>query len=583
MLKYHAHSRGRARYAAILLAAATVLALIAAGVPDARAQTIPNDPEFSAQWALQKIAAPQAWDVTQGNGTVKVAVVSTGVASTPADLQGQIGPGYNALYPGGGTQDDFGTYGDGTATAGIIGAATNNGADMAGVAWRVTLLPVKVCDLTGTCPTAAIAGGINWAVSNGAQIINVGVALNPSSESPDVDAAVANAVSHGVLVVGSAGNYSGYVGYPANLSGVIAVGATDSADNVASFSGRGPQLALVAPGVSVRSLARQGCCIAFSSAEFAAAHVSGALALLLSVGIPAAEAPTMLLRGSVDLGAPGWDASSGSGRLNICGALAAGGVACGASTPMYGVIWGTDTAPSSMLSGSKYVTTISFTNTGSLTWSATGANAVHLSYHWRSGSCPGTSSAVWDGTRTSLPTDVSSGGAVSSLAATVVAPVGVGVYCLAYDLVREDVTWFSSQGAATRTKTVTVTKPAYGVSWGPHTTPSAMSVGAAYSPRVTFSNAGSLTWVGTGTNAVHLSYHWRNGACPGAASAVWDGLRTALPSDAVSGTTVTALSARVAAPTIPGTYCLVYDLVREGVTWFSTQGAAVLRTTVVIN
>ncbi len=227
------------------------------------AQTVPNDPQFPSQWALQRINAPAAWDLSQGASTIKVAVVSTGVTATAADLQGQLGAGYNAVSPGSGTQDDFGTYGDGTAAAGIIGAATNNGADMAGVAWHVTLLPVKVCDLTGTCPNAALAGGINWAVSNGAQIINIGVSLNPASASPDIDAAVANAVNRGVLVVASAGNYSGYVGYPANLSGVIAVGATDSTDAVASFSGPGSQLGLVAPGMSVPPLAPPGCVLRF--------------------------------------------------------------------------------------------------------------------------------------------------------------------------------------------------------------------------------------------------------------------------------------------------------------------------------
>ncbi len=319
-----------------LLGAAAFIAVVLLALllrSDADAATTPNDPQVPSQWALAKVRAPEAWDLTRGSATIKVAVVSTGVVSTLTDLQGQLAPGYNAISPGGSTQDDFGTYGNGTAAAGIIGAATNNGADMAGLNWQVTLLPVKVCDQTGTCPNAAIAAGINWAVTSGAQIINLGPALNPTSASPDITAAVANAVSRGVLVVASAGNYSGYVGYPANLSGVIAVGATDSTDTIASFSGRGSQLALVAPGVSVLSLARQGCCIAFTGSEFAAAHVSGALALLLAAGVSPSAAKTAVLQGAKDLGAIGVDTVYGSGRLDICNALTKAGRSCPSGAP----------------------------------------------------------------------------------------------------------------------------------------------------------------------------------------------------------------------------------------------------------
>ncbi len=321
------------RLAPLAIICALIIAVLAAG-RGAGAATTPNDPQFPSQWALTKVRAPEAWDLTKGNTAVKVAVVSTGVVSTLADLQGQLAPGYNAISPGGSTQDDFGTYGNGTAAAGIIGAATNNGADVAGVSWQVTLLPVKVCDFAGACPNAAIAAGIDWAVNNGAQIINISPALNPSSPSPAIDAAVANAISRGVLVVASAGNYAGYVGYPANLSGVIAVGATDSTDTVATFSGRGTQLALVAPGVSVLSLARQGCCIAFTGSEFAAAHVSSALALLLAAGVPASTAKAALLQGARDLGAAGWDSTYGYGRLDICNALLKAAKSCpaGAAT-----------------------------------------------------------------------------------------------------------------------------------------------------------------------------------------------------------------------------------------------------------
>ncbi len=250
------------------------------------------------------------------------------------------------------------------------------------------------------------------------------------------------------------------------------------------------------------------------------------------------------------------------------------------STPVYGVTWGSDSTPSSLAAGSTNTPTISFTNAGSLTWSAGGANPVHLAYHWRNGACPGSSSAIFNGARTGLAANVSPAGSVNNLSATVVAPGSTGTYCLVYDLVREGVTWFSSQGAATKTKTVTVTPPVYAVSWGAHNTPSTMAEGSGNSVNVTFTNTGTLTWASGGANPVHLSYHWRNGACPGSTVAAWDGTRAVLPSDTSSGATVSSLSTTVNAPASPGAYCLVYDLVREGVTWFSTQGASTLSVTI---
>ncbi len=76
------------------------------------------------------------------------------------------------------------------------------------------------------------------------------------------------------------------------------------------------------------------------------------------------------------------------------------------SVPAYAVSWGADTTAASLVAGSTNSESISFTNTGTLTWSSTGANAVRLAYHWRRGPCPGTSIAVWDSGHASLPADV---------------------------------------------------------------------------------------------------------------------------------------------------------------------------------
>ena len=148
-------------------------------------------------------------------------------------------------------------------------------------------------------------------------------------------------------------------------------------------------------------------------------------------------------------------------------------------------------------------------------------------------------------------------------------------------MVKELVTWFSWQGAATQSATVTVTP--YGVAWGANTLPSTMSANGTATVIASFTNAGSATWNAAGTNPVRFAYHWRNGACPGTSSAVFDGVRTALAADVAPGGAVTNLSATVAAPAAAGTYCLQYDLVQEGVTWFSWQGVAVQQATVTVN
>ncbi len=131
-------------------------------------------------------------------------------------------------------------------------------------------------------------------------------------------------------------------------------------------------------------------------------------------------------------------------------------------------------------------------------------------------------------------------------------------------------------------KTVSVTSPAYVVQWGAHTTPSTMTAGSNNPVTVTFTNQGSLTWPASGANAVVLSYHWRNGACPGSSIKVWNGQTAAISSDVATAATMTALATNVLAPATAGTYCLQYDLLQTGITWFSWQGAQMLNTTVTV-
>jgi hypothetical protein len=235
-----------------------------------------------------------------------------------------------------------------------------------------------------------------------------------------------------------------------------------------------------------------------------------------------------------------------------------------------------------MVANSDNSVSLSFTNTGTLTWAATGADRVSLAYHWRRGPCRGTSIAIWNGTHAALSADVAPGGSVTGLAATVTAPSAAGNYCLQYDLIREGITWFSWEGAPLLTRTVSITSPAYVVDWGAHTTPSTMTTGSSNPVTVTFTNDGSMTWLASGTSRVILSYHWRRGACPGTSSAVWSGQQGALGADVATGETASDVALSIKAPNSAGTYCLQYDLLHNGITWFSWMGAQMLNTTVTV-
>jgi hypothetical protein len=117
------------------------------------------------------------------------------------------------------------------------------------------------------------------------------------------------------------------------------------------------------------------------------------------------------------------------------------------------------------------------------------------------------------------------------------------------------------------------------VSWDASQAPSSLSRGSKPSVRLAITNDGTVSWAPTGARPIRLSYHWRSGACPGGRVEVWDGLRTNLTGNVAPGSTV-ELEAHVDTPTKAGTYCLQFDLVREGVAWFSTRGGTMSSTTI---
>jgi serine protease len=260
-----------------------------------QASFVPNDPLYAEkQWHMKRVGAERAWEYACGEG-VTVAVVDTGIAcydKNPfmkgSDLQGtSCTAGWNFVDDRAEAWDD---QGHGTHVAGTIAQTTNNGKGVAGLAHCATLMPVKVLSKQGWGTTANVAEGIRWAADHGAQVINL--SLGGPIKSQILEDAVKHAVSKGALVVAAAGNSGRSVGWPAAYPEVVAVSATDSNDNIAYFSSRGPQIAIGAPGVNVTQQTicnngRDKCEVfgTFNGTSMASPHVAGVAALLVGQGV----------------------------------------------------------------------------------------------------------------------------------------------------------------------------------------------------------------------------------------------------------------------------------------------------------
>jgi thermitase len=184
--------------------------------------------------------------VTSGSG-IKVAVLDSGVDLDHPDINPKVV--LRANFSGAATNED--NYGHGTHVAGIV-AASHNTYGVAGVCPGCTILAGKVLDDRGIGSSSGLANGINWAVSNGAKVINMSIGVRASRT---LETAINNAWSKGVVLVAAAGNGGNQTKiYPAAYPNVIAVAATDNKDAKASFSTYGASwVDLAAPGVNVYS------------------------------------------------------------------------------------------------------------------------------------------------------------------------------------------------------------------------------------------------------------------------------------------------------------------------------------------
>lgn len=321
---------------------------VAGGAGTSRPVPLPDLDGLALSWGLERIEAPKAWERTTGSQGIVVAVIDSGIDTTIPQLAGKIwtNPGE---VPGNGIDDDKNGYIDdihgwdfrdndsssingskphwhGTFVAGII--AAQPGMDKAaGVAPGIRIIDLRFLDsrnLFYGSDWKRFAKAIDYAVDNGARVINLSVYAN--GKPPLIlQRALRRAAQHGVIVVGIAGNDSkSQVSYPAKYPSVLAVSATDRSDHLASFSNYGPEVAVAAPGEKITSLFPGGAVGTSSGTSFAAPHVSGTLALILSADstLSPSQAIELLKWTSVDLGDRGDDRRFGAGLIDAGQAVA---------------------------------------------------------------------------------------------------------------------------------------------------------------------------------------------------------------------------------------------------------------------
>jgi len=244
------------------------------------AATVPDDPQYAAQWFHQTINSPAAWGYTTGSASILIGVCDTGVDATHPDLAPNLSlPGYNVVDQSTNT-DPVAAHG--TEVAGVIGAVGNNALGVTGMNWTVKILPVRITDNPDTTAWCSdMANGIEWAADQNAKVINLSYEIMGCPAT--IDAASQYARSRGALVFVASGNdaqdISALLQAPPSF---VFVGATDASDHPAIFSNYGAQVNLAAPGVSILTTQPGGYTSA-SGTSFAAPIAAGLAALLYSV------------------------------------------------------------------------------------------------------------------------------------------------------------------------------------------------------------------------------------------------------------------------------------------------------------
>lgn len=278
-----------------------------------QALDLPDDPLLSKQWNLQAIHAPEAWDLSHGDG-VTIAIIDTGVQPNDPDLKDKLVPGYDFVNNDREPWDD---HGHGRRVALVAAAATNNGIGIAGVGYNARIMPLKALDATGLGTHSWLAAAIVWAASHGADVINL--SLGGPFPSRTLSEAIDFAWNQGAVLVAAAGNEgSDVVTYPAAYPSVMAVVATTPEMQRAFFSNYGRYVSVAAPGVGIIAGQEEGGSVAGRGTSLATPHVAGVAALVVArnPSLTNTQIRAIIEQTADDLGEPGWDPYYGHGLIN---------------------------------------------------------------------------------------------------------------------------------------------------------------------------------------------------------------------------------------------------------------------------
>jgi subtilisin family serine protease len=309
----------------------------------------PTDPRYSEQWGLNNIGqtagipgadidAEDAWDLVTGDPTIVVAVLDSGTDIDHEDLAANVwhNPGE---IPDNGVDDDANgyiddwegwdfddndndpraTYYHGTFVTGIVNAAGNNGVGITGVAGGLGSAGVQgmALGVGNNSPDASVVDdAILYAADNGADVITMSLSIAASQAIDDALVYAYNAKD--VFIDGASGNNGSSVAYPATRPEVMAVAATDDDDTVSWFSNPGPEVEVAAPGSGILSTNLGNTYSTDDGTSFAAPHVAGLAALILSrnPGMSAPDVRQLIIDTAEDVAAPGFDYQTGHGRIN---------------------------------------------------------------------------------------------------------------------------------------------------------------------------------------------------------------------------------------------------------------------------
>ncbi|MHC5211072.1 MAG: S8 family serine peptidase [Planctomycetota bacterium] len=293
--------------------------------------TVPNDPAYVAQWHHQKLDSPGAWDHVTGDAGIVVAIVDGGVALDHPDLSAALVPGYNAddriaQVDGG---DVYDVDGHGTFVAGIAGAIGNNGVDVVGVGWNLSIMPVRYYNTPGGGFLSDLLDGARWAADHGARCVNVS---QTGVENAAVQTTGAYVRSRGALLLYAAGNDGRDLSW-FDWPDVLVVGGTEQNDELLSdafvTSAHGLAVDVFAPGADMLSTFMNpsgGLGLGIGSGTSSSVAVASGLCGLvwsLQAEFTTQHVEAFLFAGCDDLGPPGEDPFWGWGRIHSSGSVAA--------------------------------------------------------------------------------------------------------------------------------------------------------------------------------------------------------------------------------------------------------------------